>query len=64
MKRKVCPLLMQSNTEPSLTIQGASYTRTFFLECLGDKCAAYISQGGFCEKFQSTVKMREAEEGE
>lgn len=32
MKRKVCPLLVQSNTEPSLTMQGASYTRTFFEE--------------------------------
>lgn len=58
MKRKACPLLVQSNTEPSLTIQGASYARTFFIECLGEKCAAYIQQYGFCEKFQSTVIVR------
>ena len=66
MKRKVCPLLVQSNTEPSLTIQGASCTRTFLIECLGEKCAAYIQQDGFCEKFQSAVIFRtnEAEEGE
>lgn len=66
MKRKACPLLVQSSTEPSLTIQGASYTRTFLNECLGEKCAAYIQQYGFCEKFQSNVILRtsEAEEGE
>ena len=66
MKRKACPLLVQSNTEPSLTMQGASYTRTFLIECLGEKCAAYIKQEGFCEKFQSTVVFmtNEVEEGE
>lgn len=66
MKRKACPLLVQSDTEPSLTIQGMSYTRTFFLECLGEKCAAYIQQYGFCKKFQSTVitQASPAEEGE
>lgn len=66
MKRKVCPLLVQSNTEPSLTMQGASYTRTFLIECLGEKCAAYIQQDGFCEKFQSAVifPTNKAEKGE
>lgn len=66
MKRKACPLLVQSDTEPSLIMQGASYTRTFFLECLGEKCAVYVQQDGFCKKFQSTVIIREneAEEGE
>lgn len=65
MERKSCPLLVQSNTEPSLTIQGASYTRTFFIECLGEKCAAYIKQDGFCKKFQSTVIIlaNQVEEG-
>lgn len=64
MKRKSCPLLVQSNTEPSLTMQGASYSRTFFIECLGEKCAAYNQQYGFCEKFQSTVIIPASEEDE
>lgn len=59
-KRKACPLLVQSDTNQSLTIQGESYTRTYFLECLGEKCAAYHIQDGFCEKFQGIVNMREA----
>lgn len=59
MKRKSCPFLAQSITEPSLTMQGVYFTRTFFTECLGEKCAAYVQQDGFCEKLQSTVITRE-----
>ncbi len=65
MKRKGCPLLVQSDTSASLTVQGQSYTRTYFLECLGEKCAAYRWQGEFCEKFQGTVSLKEkVREGE
>ena len=54
--RKACPLLVQSDTLPSLTMRGEEYTRTYFLECLGEKCAAFSMQDYFCEKFQHTVK--------
>lgn len=60
MKRKGCPLLIQSDTNQSLAMAGQSYTRTYFLECLGEKCAAYRSQDGFCEKFQEIVILKEA----
>lgn len=54
MKRKACPLLVQSDTNPSLTMAGQSWTRTYFLECLGEKCAAY-HPSGFCERFKEVV---------
>lgn len=57
MKRKGCPLLVQSETNPSLTMKGQSWTRTYMLECIGEKCAAY--QGGMCDKFQTNVNLRE-----
>nr|DAO50969.1 MAG TPA: hypothetical protein [Caudoviricetes sp.] len=53
MNRKGCPLLVQSETNPSMTITGQSWTRTWFAECIGEKCAAY--QGGLCDKFQTDV---------
>lgn len=58
MKRKVCPLLVQSETNPSLTIQGQSWTRTWFSECIGEKCAAYKTQNRFCDKWECTVSLR------
>lgn len=57
MKRKRCPLLIQSDTNPSLTMLGQSWTRTYMLECVGEKCAAY--QGGFCVKYQTDVVLKE-----
>ncbi len=60
MERKGCPLLVQSDTTPSLTMTGQSWTRTYFLECLGEKCAAYHAQDGFCKKFQGRVTAKEA----
>lgn len=33
-KRKVCPLLVQSDTTPSLTVNGETYTRTYFCHAL------------------------------
>lgn len=59
MKRKGCPLLIQSDTNPSMTVQGQSWTRTYMLQCVGEKCAAYHTQDGFCERFQGTVVLRE-----
>lgn len=52
---KSCPLLVQSDTQPSMCISGESHTRTYFLRCLGENCAAYHAQDGFCERFNSTV---------
>ena len=57
MERKGCPLLIQSDTNPSLTMAGQSWTRTYMLMCVGEKCAAY--QGGMCDKFQTNVNLRE-----
>lgn len=48
---------MQSETNPSMTITGQSWTRTWFAECIGEKCAAY--QGGLCDKFQTDVTFLE-----
>ena len=58
--RKCCPLLVQSETNPSMTVAGQSWTRTWFTECIGEKCAAY--QGGLCDKFQTNVNLRKVTE--
>jgi hypothetical protein len=52
---KACPLLVQSDTNPSLTVSGQSWTRTYLLRCPGDECAAY--QNGHCAKFDTDVKI-------
>lgn len=62
MKRKVCPMLVQSDTRLSWTIQGEQYTRTYLHECVGEKCAAYEKQSGFCYKFNSIVILKKEEE--
>lgn len=60
--RKVCPLLVQSDTNPSYTVQGQSWTRTYFLECLGEKCVAYRKELG-CLKFDDNpVELKEEEQ--
>lgn len=61
MKRKGCPLLIQQDTNPSMTISGQSWTRTYMLECIGEKCAAYKAEDGYCEKFHGNVLIREKE---
>lgn len=61
MKRKGCPLLIQQDTNPSMTISGQSWTRTYMLECIGEKCAAY--EYGFCKKFQCPVLIAPEQEG-
>ena len=60
MNRKLCPLLIQSETNPSMTIEGQSWTRTYMLECIGEKCAAYNEAHGTCERFYTSVKGTEA----
>lgn len=62
MERKGCPLLINSDTNPSLTVNGQSWTRTYMLECIGEKCAAYKQQDGFCEKFQGITIMPKRED--
>ena len=62
MKYKVCPLLIQSDTNPSCAVSGQSWTRTYFLECIGEKCAAYNGQHGICERFYTNVKKTEVRE--
>ena len=63
-KPKGCPLLLQSDTEPSMTVQGRSYTRSYFLPCLGHKCAAYKRDGArhTCERFGTSVLYRVPDE--
>ena len=61
MSRKLCPLLVQSDTTPSLTMQGESWTRTYFAECIGEKCMAYRKQDGFCELWERVTRGEEAE---
>lgn len=50
---KVCPLLVQSDTNPSYTIDRQSYTITWLTECLGKKCSGYAN--GFCKRFDTFV---------
>ncbi len=58
---KACPLLPQSDTFPSMTIQGEAHSRTYFLRCLGIKCASF--RHGYCQKLRNSVVLP-AEEGE
>lgn len=57
MNRKGCPLLLQSDTYPSLTMRGESHTRTYMLQCVGEKCVAY--HGGFCKKWEYQTAQKE-----
>ena len=59
MKRKGCPLLIQSDTNLSFTMQWQSWTRTYMLQCVGEKCVAY--QDGYCKKFCRTVELEDKE---
>ena len=63
-KYKGCPLLVQSETYPSLMVPGKSRTHTYMLECIAEKCAAFHTQDAFCEKFQTCVKLPSGEEKE
>lgn len=62
LKRKACPLLVQSDTNRSITVDGNGWTRTYFLECLGELCAAYRAGYG-CLKFDDNpVELKEEEQ--
>ncbi len=60
MKLKACPFLLQRDTTPSLTIAGESYTRSFFLRCLGGEYAGFV-QGpdgkAECKRLESCVSL-------
>lgn len=55
MRVKKCPLLPQNDTHTSLTMEGESHGRTYFLACLEEKCAAY--EDGVCKVFGNEVKI-------
>lgn len=58
-KLKGCPLLIQSDTNPSCTIAGESHTRSYMLQCLQTMCAAYDPEQGKCNRFRTIVKIEE-----
>lgn len=60
-KRKACPLLIQRDTNPSLTIAGQSWSRTFFLRCLGPECAAWDEVTHECNRFGTCVDIQKEE---
>lgn len=63
-KLKGCPLLVQSDTYPSMTMQGESHTRSYFLPCIASKCAAYRddnSCGPVCMRFDQYVEQLKEE---
>lgn len=64
-KYKGCPLLVQSDTCPSMMITGESHTRTYMLECIAGKCAAFRADSEFCDKFMAYVRLpQSAQQGE
>lgn len=56
---KGCPLLVQSDTSPMMTVPGESHTRSYLLECLGEKCAAFFN--GTCKKYFTAVSETNAQ---
>lgn len=50
---KACPLLVRIDTHPSMTIEGETFTRSYFADCLLEGCAAYV--GGKCRRFDPFV---------
>ena len=62
MKLKACPLLPQSDTSPSFTVPGESHMRTYFLQCLGNKCATFVD--GYCTRFNNNIVMKEEDDNE
>lgn len=63
MKLKKCPLLVQSDTNPSNLRNGVSWTRTYFLGCKGEECAAFYFEKGRrrCRKFDTVLEIYEDE---
>ena len=63
MTRKVCPRLVQSDTTQYMTPEGKAWsTRPYFLECLGESCAAYDERNGYCELWERVTRAEEATE--
>ena len=58
VERKGCPLLVQSETNPSLTMAGQSWTRTWFLDCSGPACAAWDEVTHECNRFGTCVDIQ------
>lgn len=59
MELKVCPLLQQSDTHQSMVKAGDSWTRGYFLQCLGQKCAAFDFKNCLphCKKFDNCLAI-------
>jgi hypothetical protein len=57
LNRKGCPLLIQSDTNPSWTVAGETHTRTYFLQCIGEKCVAFEAES--CKQFHTSTILKE-----
>lgn len=55
MMLKKCPLLIQSNTILSMTVQGESHTISYMSQCIGNECAAYVN--GDCHRFGGVIDV-------
>ena len=55
-KTVCCPLLIQSDTRRSWTVEGEAYTRSYMIPCLRDACAAYSN--GECKRFGTRIDER------
>jgi hypothetical protein len=60
-KMKGCPRLMQSETRVSATVAGESFTSSYFLPCIKEKCAAY--RRGHCMQFDTDAFRVTAKKG-
>ena len=54
MKKKACLLLIQSESWQDMSLPGDSHTRSYFLECLEDRCAAFLN--GSCRRFDTSTE--------
>ncbi len=59
---KGCPLLVQKETSPSLTVAGESHTYSAFSQCQGSSCAAYSD--GICKMFETKASTGEEDDDE
>lgn len=66
MEMKGCPLLIQSDTMNSFTVEGESDTRTYMLPCITGKCVAFGLNHGrlYCKRFESYVEIYEENDNE
>ena len=59
-KRKLCPLMFQSEVYQDVENGGIVRSKTYFRECCGEECAAYTSDGQ-CNGFNTSVLRKESE---